>query len=43
MNNKTKAIMGLAAAVVAVLVAFGVGVPDWLMSMMGSVPEVPVK
>ena len=42
MEKKTKAIMGVIAAIVVALMAFGVGMPDFLTSLLGIVPEVPV-
>ena len=42
MEKKTKAIMGVVVAIVLALMAFGVGMPDWIMSVLGIVPEVPV-
>ena len=42
MEKKTKAIMGVVVAVVAALMAFGIGMPDWLLSISGMAPEVPV-
>ena len=40
MEKKTKAILGVVAAVVVALMAFGVGMPDFVLSILGITPEV---